>query len=101
MIAVLTILFLLSYGCIVTVLLVRATKRMLELDEILQMFSDDISTNVNHFKALLSRPLFENSPEIVQANKNMRVMQLRLEEYANRFEELTGKKLISTSEKSR
>lgn len=99
MIALIILLVLsISWSAASTYLLVRATKRLLEFDEIFGLFADDISTNVKFFKKIRQTPMFENTPEIVSAAKNMDIMRLRLEEYGNRFEELTGKKLLSTTD---
>lgn len=70
--------------------LFRASKRLLEFDELFSLFVHDIETNVKYFGKLLQKPLFSATPEIVEANRNMSIIATRLNEYANRFTEATG-----------
>lgn len=92
---VLTILLILvtGYAVVASVILVKFSKRLLEFDDIFQLFADDIDTNIRFFKKLNNTPMMENSPEIISAHNNMKIIKTRLEEFTTRFEELTGQKL--------
>lgn len=70
-------------------LLMRASRRLLEFDELFAFFTDDIDVNVRFFDRLMSTPLLMNSPEIVEAHKNMGIINKRLKEYVLRMGETT------------
>lgn len=74
-------------------LLFVATKRLLEFDDMVNYFVDDVETNIRYFDKLTNTPLFSDAPELIEATKNMMFMSSRLDEYMNRFEELTGKNI--------
>lgn len=75
------------------VVAVRAGKRLLEFDELFELLQHEMNTNINYFGKLLDTPIFSNSPEIVEANKNMALMRVRLVEFLTRQSELRGKDL--------
>jgi hypothetical protein len=79
-----------AYGVLATWLLVKASKKLIQFDDLLNYLVDDVETNISFFDKLTSTPVLSNAPEIVDANKNMTLMSARLDEYLNRFEELTG-----------
>lgn len=81
-------------------LLIRASRQLLAFDDMVNYLADDLETNVQYFEKLTTTPVLSNAPEIVEANRNMSVMSKRLDEFLNRFEELTGKKIrVKTSPK--
>lgn len=74
-------------------LLVKASKKLLQFDDLINYLVDDVETNMSYFEKLSTTPVLSNAPEIMDANKNMATMSARLDEYLNRFEELTGTKV--------
>lgn len=81
-------------------LLLRASRQLLAFDDMVNYLADDLETNVQYFEKLTTTPVLSNAPEIVDANRNMSIMAKRLDEFLNRFEELTGKKIrVKTSPK--
>jgi hypothetical protein len=68
-------------------LLIRATKRLLQFDEIFSFLIDDIDINIKYFDKLAASDLLSNSPEVFEAHKNMRIMKQRLLEYVLRIGE--------------
>ncbi len=68
-------------------------KRLLEFDELFELFQDDIDTNIRYFEKLLQTPVMSNVPEVEEANKNMNLMRLRLEEFVQRFSEVVRRDL--------
>lgn len=70
--------------------LARVSKRLLQFDELFSLFTHDIETNVKYLAKTLAKPLFTNTPEVVELNRNMSIIAKRLNEYANRFAEATG-----------
>jgi hypothetical protein len=73
-------------------LLIRATKRLLQYDEVFQYMAGDIQTNLGQFYRMSKSSVTGGEPEIVQAHKNMMVMAQRLNEILNQMEEVTGKR---------
>jgi hypothetical protein len=71
-------------------LLVKASKKLLQFDELTNYLVDDMETNVKYFDELTTTPVLTNVPELQDAHKNMTVMSARLQEFLSRFEELTG-----------
>lgn len=69
----------------------RFSKRLFELDDLFDLFSHDIDTNVKYIKELQSRGLFEANEEVMQMHKNINIIAMRLEEFQNRMKEQTGK----------
>ncbi len=76
-----------------TYLLIKASGKLIQFDDLGNYLVDDVETNVTYFDTLTNTPTLSNAPEIVEANQNMRLMSARLDEYLNRFEELTGSKV--------
>jgi hypothetical protein len=74
-------------------LVVRASKRLLQFDDLFEYFVDDIETNVKYFEKLSTTPVLSNAPEIMEANHNMNIMAQRLDEYLRRMEGLTHRTL--------
>lgn len=70
-----------------------SSRRLLYFDELFQLLVDDIDTNILYLNKLTSTSTFENSPEILDAQKNMKVMSVRLDEYVVRMEELSNRQL--------
>lgn len=81
-------------------LLRRSAQRLFEFDDLYELLVHDLDTNIDYFDKLLETPTFTNSPEVVQAQKNMNVMRVRLDEYVSRMEELTHRKLRKQKEKA-
>lgn len=69
----------------------RLTRRLLEFDELFQLLAHDIETNVKYLAKLVNTPLFLNSPEVLEVQRNMRIMAERLREYLVRIGEATNK----------
>ena len=67
--------------------------RLLQFDDLFHLLADDIDTNTIYLKKLTSTPLFENSPEIKTANKNMSIIALRLDEFSQRIAEIANKNI--------
>jgi hypothetical protein len=82
-----------AYGAVASWLLVRASQKLLQFDDLVNYLVDDVETNVRYFDELTNTPVLSNAPEIMDANKNMATMSARLDEYLSRFEELTGTKV--------
>jgi hypothetical protein len=82
-----------GYGVVASWLLVKASRKLLQFDDLVNYLVDDMETNVKYFDDLTSTPVLSNAPEIMDANKNMTMMSARLDEYLSRFEELTGTKV--------
>lgn len=77
----------------------RVSRRLLQFDELFSLFTHDIETNVKYLANVLSKPLFTNTPEVVELNRNMGIIAKRLNEYANRFAEATGSERVVDLEK--
>ena len=69
----------------------KLSKRLLEFDEIFDLFCHDIETNIGFFDKLKSSQLLSNVEEVQEAHKNMQIMNIRLEEYKRKFIEITNK----------
>lgn len=69
----------------------RLSRKLLQFDELFDMLSDDVQTNVEYFKKLLATPLLNNSPEVISMQKNIDLIGRRLQEYALRMNETTNK----------
>jgi hypothetical protein len=78
-------------------LLRMASLKLLQFDDLINYMVDDVETNMKYFDQLTGTPLLENSPEILDAQKNMQTMSIRLDEYLNRFSELTGVEIRKTT----
>lgn len=100
MISVVIILVLSIVNIFLIYALVRASKRLLEFDDIFGYFVHDIEINVEYLTKLLETPVYSNSPEIVDANNKMTIIRDRLNEYINRMEESTARKLRKPEKKS-
>ena len=72
-------------------LITRASKRLLQFDELVGYLVDDIEANIIYFDKLTSTPIMEHVQEVGDANRNMHTMSLRFNEFIERFCELTGK----------
>lgn len=70
-------------------LLIRATKRLLQFDDLIDMLVHDMETNIKYFDKLTSTPVLSDVQEIQDANRNMNIMSRRLDEYLSQFEDLT------------
>ena len=72
-------------------LLFRFIKKMMRMDDLFYLLQDDIDVNVKYLAKLLKTATFINSPEVVEANRKMTIMAVRLDEFARRMSETTGK----------
>lgn len=72
-----------------SLLLLRATRRLLQFDEIFSYLVDDIQVNLEYFEKLANTTLVSNAPEVVQVHKNMQIMGQRLGEFVRRMGEVT------------
>lgn len=87
---IITVVALIGTNAFSLYLLARASKRLLQFDDLFQLLSHDMDVNIRYLTNLLKTPVFSNSPEVEQANKNMGIINQRLHEYTVRFEELTS-----------
>lgn len=81
-------------NAVTSYLIVRASRRLLEFDELFELLADDIGTNLRYFEKLKTTPLISDTQEVQNAHKNMVVMGERLEEFVKRIEEQTGRSLL-------
>lgn len=86
------LLLVLSFVCL------RLSRRLLEFDELFELLVHDIDTNIGYFDSVSEHPLLGNTEEIVTADRNMRIMRARLDEYVLRMEELSSRKLRKKTE---
>lgn len=86
------ILLSLSVVCnvVLTYVFVRAVKKLFQFDELFDLLQDDLETNVKHLTKMMEQPLLMNTPEVVDAHRNMATMRLRLIEYGMRVRETKG-----------
>lgn len=73
--------------------LIRFSRRLLQFDELFELLARDLEVNVEYFEKLLSTPLFETSQEVKTANHNMKIISKRLDEFINRLEDESSRKL--------
>lgn len=71
------------------VVLTRFSKRLLQFDDLFGLLIHDVDINISYFDKLLETPTFSNEPEIVDANKNMKIMRARFDEYLSRLRDVT------------
>jgi len=75
-----------------TFLLVRASRRLIQFDELFEMLMDDIDVNVRHLEKTKDLPAFENVPELIDNIhmhiKNMDIISRRLREFSLRIGEI-------------
>ena len=83
---------------VMSVLLYKCLKKLLMFDELFELFVHDIDTNVTYLNKLTSTSTMSNSPEILAAQQNMKIMSERLEEYVVRWNELTNRSVRLTGE---
>lgn len=72
---------------------VRFARRLFQFDDLFGLLSDDIDVNARYLEKLTNTPLLENSPEIISAHNNMKIVSQRLDEFVLRMEEITGRNL--------
>ncbi len=72
--------------------IVRLSKRLLAFDDLFEMLLHDIEVNIKYFDSVSESPLVSNAQEVIEADRNMRMMRLRLEEYTIRISEQSHKK---------
>lgn len=80
-------------------LLYKCAKRLLEFDDLFELFVHDLETNVKYFSKLADTPVFSNSPEIMDMHKNVTIMRDRMIEYVMRMEELAKRRLRKPEKK--
>jgi hypothetical protein len=66
------------------VLLVR---RLLTFDDLFEMLVDEIDTNIRFLESFEGKPLVSNAPEVIEVDRGMKIMKMRLEEYVARMRE--------------
>lgn len=76
-------------------LLIKSIKRMLDFDDLYELLSHDIETNIAYFSKLVDTPLFSNSPEILDAQRNIKIMRDRMNEYSIRIDDIIKKEVNS------
>lgn len=89
MILLIFLLLSLVTNCALGWLLIRATKRLLQFDDLIDLLVHDMETNIKYFDKLTSTPVLSDVQEIQDANRNMNIMSRRLDEYLSQFEDLT------------
>lgn len=75
------------------IMLFRASRRLIEFDDLFVMLVDEIDVNVRHFEKISKMPIMSNVPEVMQAHHNMMIMNARLIEYVIRIHEIMNKPL--------
>jgi len=80
-----------TISIVLGLLLFVATKKLILFDDIFDVIVDDVDINFSYLDELIKTPLFENSPEVLTAHKNMEIIHKRLDEIVMRVEEMTGK----------
>jgi hypothetical protein len=88
---IICLLLIMLAGCVWA--LVRSSKRLLEFDDLFELLAHDVNTNIDYFESISEHPVLGNAEEIVVADRNMRIMRARLEEYVSQMEELTRRQL--------
>ena len=78
-------------------LLVSFIKRLLQYDDLYQYLFDDVETNLSQFERIRKSSLLSDDDEVRNAHRNMVTMAMRMDEFANRMEEMTGKKMRKTT----
>jgi hypothetical protein len=81
-------------------LTISATKKLLRYDELFQLLYTDIEINIKYFNRLLKTPLLCNEPEVIAMQKNIKIMAVRLDEFVNQIEDLTGNELRQKKEQN-
>lgn len=76
----------------------RLSRRLLEFDELFELLQHDVDTNIAYFTKLLQTPLLNNSPEVIAMQKNIEIINLRLQEYTLRMKETTNRETTPTDE---
>lgn len=71
----------------------RFIRRLFQYDDLYQILFDDIEINLKQFERIRKSYLMSDDDEIRSAHKNMTTMAMRLDEFAIRMEETTGKKM--------
>lgn len=78
---------------VLSVLLFKAARKMIQFDELFELMVDELHINISFFEKLMQKPLFMASPEIEEAHINMNLMLVRFKEFVSQMSELTGKSL--------
>lgn len=79
--------------CVAVFVIMRLSRRLLQFDELFELLARDVDVNIRFFQKLLATPLFDNSQEVKTANHNMGIISKRLDEFVNKMEEATNRKL--------
>ena len=74
-------------------LLQRFVRRVLQYDDLYQYLIDDVETNLVQFDRMRKSSLLSDDDQVRSAHKNMMTMAMRMDEFANKMEEIVGKKL--------
>lgn len=82
--------FSLLINALLSGLLVRATQRLFEFDDLFNLLSDELKTNINYFEKLLKKPMYSDTPEVQTAQRNMINMKNRADEFLRRMREISN-----------
>jgi hypothetical protein len=88
-------------NCVLGFLTYKASKRLIEFDDLYEMLVHDLDTNVSYFAKLTATPLLSDSPEILDAQRNMKIIRDRLNEYIIRMEEMSHRQFRKPRENRR
>jgi hypothetical protein len=91
---VLASIFMLSTGGL-GFLLHKSAKRLLQFDNLFEMLTHDMETNIRYYEKLAVTPILSDVTEVKSAHHNMQIMGARMEEYVLQMEELTHRRLRS------
>ena len=80
--------------------LLRAVLRMFQFDDLFDMLVEEIDVSIAYFDKLLTTPLLIHSPEIVEANRNMKIIRQRMNEFVLRMEDVSGRKFRTPKPKN-
>ena len=87
-VTVVTLSVLLLLAGVAIVVLVR---RLFAFDELFNMFVDEIDTNIKFLESFEGKPLVSNAPEVIEVDRGMKIMKVRLEEYVLRMREQSSR----------
>jgi len=73
--------------------LIRYVNRLFQYDDLYQYLISDVETNLVQFERMRKSMLLADDDEVRKAHKAMMTMSVRMDEFANQMEELTGVKL--------
>jgi hypothetical protein len=67
--------------------------RLFQYDELYQLLIDDVETNLVQFERMSKSSIMSDDDEVRSSHKKMMLMAARMDEFANRMEEIGGQPL--------